>query len=71
MSAAQTSESVKGIVIDVCSKTFLLLSDQGDKKFVECENTEQFMNVLKVVTDSLNPDQIVYADVAIHEEDYE
>ena len=67
MTTAQ--ETVQGIVIDVCSKSFLLLSDQGNTKTVECDSTEEFMNVLEVVTDQLDPEQIEYADLAIYGQD--
>jgi len=66
MSTAQ--ESVLGIVIDVCTRSFLLLSDQGNEKMVECETVNEFMNVLEVVTANLNDDQIEYADLAIYGE---
>ena len=66
MTTAQ--ETVQGIVIDVCSKSFLLLSDQGNTKTVQCDNTEEFMNVLEVVTAQLDPEQIEYADLAIYEQ---
>ena len=66
MSTAQ--ETVQGIVIDVCSKSFLLLSDQGSTKEVHCDTTEEFMNVLEVVTAQLDPDQIEYADLAVYGE---
>ena len=55
MSTAQ--ETVQGIVIDVCSKSFLLLSDHGNTKEVNCETTEEFMNVLEVVTVILTPNK--------------
>ena len=60
-----TEEFVQGIVIDICTRSFLLLSDQGDQKFVECDTAEQFMNVLDVVTANLNEDQIEYAELAV------
>lgn len=60
-----TETYVQGVVIDVCTRSFLLLSDQGDEKMVECETAEQFMNVLEVCTSHLNDDQIEYADLAI------
>ena len=66
MSAAQ--ETVLGIVIDVCTRTFLLLSDQGNERLVECDTVEEFMNVLGVVTAQLDPEQIEYADLAIYGE---
>lgn len=61
-------ETVQGIVINVCTRTFLLLSDQGSERLVECETVEEFMNVLEVVTAQLNPEQIEYADLAIRGE---
>ena len=66
MSTAQ--ETVQGIVIDVCSRSFLLLSDQGSERMVECETVQEFMNVLEVVTENLEPEQIEYADLAIYGE---
>lgn len=67
MNAAQ--ECVQGIVIDVCTRTFLLLSDQGSERIVKCDSVEEFMNVLDVVTTQLDPDQIEYADLAIYGQD--
>jgi len=64
MSHAQ--ECVLGIVIDVCTRTFLLLSDQGNERLVECDTVDEFMNVLEVVTSNLTEDQIEYADLAVY-----
>jgi hypothetical protein len=61
-----TETFVQGVVIDVCTRSFLLLSDQGDERFIECDTVEQFMNVLEVCTSQLEEDQIEYADLAIH-----
>jgi hypothetical protein len=52
-------------VIDICTRSFLLLGDQGDKKFVECGTIDEFMNVLNYVTQNLEDDQIEYADLAV------
>jgi len=68
MSTAQ--ESVLGIVIDVCTRSFLLISDEGNEKMVECETVQEFMNVLEVVTANLSEDQIEYADLAVRGEEY-
>lgn len=59
---------VAGVVIDVCTRSFLLLSDGGDEKWVNCDTAEQFMNVLEVCTSNLNDDQIEYADLALKEQ---
>ena len=60
-----TAEYVEGIVIDICSRSFLLLSDQGDERMVQCDSVDEFMNVLEVVTDNLNDDQIEYAELVV------
>lgn len=62
-----TREYVQSIVIDVCSRTFLLLSDCGNERLVECDKSEEFMNVLEVVTENLSPDQIRYADLVVYQ----
>jgi|TARA_Y100000015_G_scaffold13714_1_gene13121 hypothetical protein len=56
---------VAGVVIDVCTRSFLLFSDAGDEKMVKCETAEQFMNVLEVCTSHLNDDQIEYANLTV------
>jgi len=58
---------VNRTIIDVCNKSFLLISDDGEEKFITCETTEQFMNVKEVVDKLLDPDRIEYAGLSIHE----
>ena len=60
-----TEEMIMGVVIDICSRTFLLLSDQGDFKTLNCETPNQFMNVLELVKATLEDDQIEYAELAV------
>ena len=58
---------VNRTIIDVCNKSFLIISDDGEEKKVVCETTEQFMDVMEVVNELLEPERIKYADLAIHE----
>ena len=60
-----TEEYVESIVIDICSRSFLLMSDQGDERIVECDSAEEFMSVLEVCTANLNEDQIEYAELSV------
>jgi imidazoleglycerol phosphate dehydratase HisB len=60
-------DTLMEVVIDLCSRTFLLLSDEGQERVVTCDNTEQFMRVLKVCTDRLEEDQIRYDSINIGE----
>ena len=57
-------DTVSRIIIDLCSRKFLLLSEEGQEKEVTCEDTDQFMRVLKVCTDRLDQSQIEYADLS-------
>ena len=62
---------VNRTIIDVCNRSFLIISDDGEEKFITCETPEQFMDVMEVVTDLLQPERIKYADLAIHEKSKE
>ena len=62
---------VNRTVIDVCNRSFLIISDDGEEKTVTCETTEQFMDVMEVVNELLEPERIKYADLAIHEKSKE
>ncbi len=59
-------ECVESIMIDVCARTFLLESDEGTKKRVVCNTAEEFMNVMKLVTKTADPEIITYADLTLH-----
>tara|TARA_B100001094_G_scaffold168148_1_gene162641 strand:+ start:1039 stop:1233 length:195 start_codon:yes stop_codon:yes gene_type:complete len=60
-------DTVLGVVIDLCSRRFLLLSEEGQQKIVSCEDPDQFMRVLKVCTDKLDETQIKYEDLSLRE----
>ena len=61
------TETVLGVVIDICTRSFLILSDGGSKKSIECETPDQFMSVLMACTDNLTEDQIVYSEIEVLE----
>ncbi len=46
---------------------FLIISDDGEEKYITCETTEQFMDVKEVVHKLLEPERIEYAGLSIHE----
>jgi len=58
------NECVEKIVIDLCSRRFLLYSDLGTTRKVDCETPEQFMDVLDVVHSTADPALIEYKDLA-------
>ena len=60
-------EFLEGGVVDVCSRTFVIYSNEGDTKKVKCDTTEQFMDVLDVVLDKADPSIVKYAEVSVEE----
>lgn len=53
-------ENLESVLIDTQKKEFKLFSSHGNEKVVECETTDQFMNVLCFVRDSVDEDMIFY-----------
>ena len=62
MSAWMDEEYLMKCVVDTTKKKFYLYSNEGDKKEVVCDNTEQFMNVLELVRDTCPEGRLSYAD---------
>ena len=55
-------------VVDPLKRTFYLYSNEGDTKTVECDDTEQFMNVLELVRATCPEDRLVYTEPLTSEE---
>ena len=53
------------VIVDICAKTFKLKSIDGDNKIIACENSEEFMRVLVVCDQMLEPHMIKYADLVL------
>ena len=62
ISAWMDEEYLAKCVVDPTKKTFYLYSNEGDTKEVNCDNTEQFMNVLKLVRATCPEDRLLYAE---------
>ena len=62
MSAWMDEEYLMKCVEDPTKKAFYLYSNEGDKKEVVCDSTEQFMNVLELVRDTCPEGRLSYAD---------
>ena len=58
---------VNRTIIDVCTRSFLIISDEGEEKLVRCETPEQFMDVMEVVDRLLDPERIIYAEISTKE----
>jgi hypothetical protein len=49
-------------VVDMLSRKFYLYSNEGGERVVNCETTNQFMNVLEVVRTQVSEDCLVYSN---------
>ena len=58
----EDEEYLMKCVVDPIRRTFYHYSSEGDTKQVDCDNVEEFMNVLELVRATCPEDRVVYAD---------
>ena len=58
----EDEEYLTKCVVDPVRRTCYLYSSEGDTKQVDCDNVEEFMNVLELVRATCPEDRLVYAD---------
>ena len=63
-------EYLTRVVIDVSTRTFRMYSNEGDIREVDCETTEDFMNILAFINDFkevglLDPNIVFYSEPAV------
>ena len=63
--AFHMDEFIFEVVVDICARTFKLKSSDGDNKVIACQDSEEFLRVLQVCDQMLEPDMIVYKDLAL------
>ena len=49
-------------VVDPIKRSFYLYSSEGEKRVVNCDNTDEFMNVLELVRTITPDDALSYTD---------
>tara|TARA_B100001250_G_scaffold161537_1_gene138777 strand:+ start:734 stop:916 length:183 start_codon:yes stop_codon:yes gene_type:complete len=49
-------------VVDTNKRTVYLYSDGGEKRTVECETVDEFMNVINFVRDMVEEERVFYSD---------
>lgn len=55
----EDDEYVTRLVINPMERAFYLYSNEGDSKTVNCDNTDEFMNVLEMIR-TVMPDNIIH-----------
>ena len=55
--------SVVKTIVDICSRSFKIISDQGHIQLVQCESVQEFMDVFQVVNDFMDEDMLVYSEI--------
>ena len=63
-----SDEFLENITIDVCKKTFMLYSDDGQKRKVKCDTSQQGMDVLDLLNKSSDPIIVEYTDIKTTED---
>lgn len=61
-------EYLTRVVVDVCKRMFYLYSNEGTYREVECETTDQFMDVLELVRGVVDDDIVHYSASIVAEQ---
>ena len=54
-----TMEVLEKVIVDITSRKFVLISNTGDRKEVDCD-MDQFMRVLDLVRELVPTDEVIY-----------
>ena len=55
--------SVVKTIVDICSRSFKIVSDEGYIQLVQCESAQEFIDVLEVVNEFLDEDTLVFSEI--------
>jgi len=55
--------SVVKTIVDICSRSFKIVSDEGYIQLVQCETVQEFMDVLEVCQEFCDEDMLVYSEI--------
>ena len=61
----EDEEFLTRVVVDTCSRTFRLYSNEGDEKVIECDTAEEFMNILELVRGVADDGIVFYSEMSI------
>ena len=54
-----TMETLETVIVDIPSRKFVLFSNTGDRKEVDCD-MDQFMRVLSLIQELVPSDEVIY-----------
>ena len=55
--------SVVKTIIDIYSRSFRIVSDQGHIQVVHCQSVQEFMDVLEVCHEFCDADMLIYSEI--------
>jgi hypothetical protein len=55
--------SVVKTIVDICSRSFKIVSDEGYIQLVQCATIQEFMDVLEVCQEFMDEDMLVYSEI--------
>ena len=55
--------SVVKTIVDICSRSFKIVSDEGYIQLVQCETIQEFMDVLEVCQEFMDEDMLVFSEI--------
>lgn len=59
---SEEDEYLTKVVVDTCASKFYLYSNVGDTREVDCDNVDEFMNVLELVRAVCDDEIVSYSE---------
>jgi hypothetical protein len=59
---SEEDEYLTKVVVDTCASKFYLYSNEGEKREVDCDNVDEFMNVLELVRAVCDDEIVSYSE---------
>mgnify|MGYP001430678301 FL=1 len=58
-------EYISRVVINLGKRTLVCISSDGDEKVVECDEPQEFINVVEFCKTVLDPEDIFYEEIKV------
>jgi len=61
----EDEEYLTSVLVDIGSRYFVMFSSDGNERKIECDNVDEFMNVLELIRKIVDEDIVYYTEPCV------
>ena len=61
----EDEEYLTSVLVDIGSRYFVMFSSDGNERKIECDNVDEFMNVLELIRKIVDEDMVYYTEPCV------